>query len=154
MWCFTRPPALRIRHWCFRLPLRSMHHTPNPPSAIILDCSVFMFFLPYLQEFCSSTIWNMMLESLWKDKSNNSFKIKIGRLPPEKFRNMFERIQIMKKSYVCSGALYSVQYVLCNPHTLLPTSRGLAGKVRKLVLILKLTQEPKNAMRLRKVVKG
>ena len=43
------------------------------------------------------------------------------------------------------------QYVLSIPIILLLTSRGLAHKVQKLVLTLKLTQEPKNAMRPREV---
>ena len=55
---------------------------------------------------------------------------------------MFERIQIVKKSPV-----FTVQYVLSNPHTLLLTSCDLARKVLTMVLTLKLTQEPKNAMR-------
>ena len=61
-------------------------------------------------------------------------------------RNMFERIQIIKKSGMCT-----VQYVLSNPNTILLTSPGLACKVRKLVLTLILTQEPKNAMMPREV---
>ena len=40
----------------------------------------------------------------------------------------------------------SLEIVHSNPHTLLLTSHGLSRKVRKLVLILKLTQESKNAM--------
>ena len=55
-------------------------------------------------------------------------------------------IQIVKKSNVFAP----VQYVHSNPHNLLLTSRGLARKVRTLVLTLKL-QEPKNAMRPREV---
>ena len=46
-----------------------------------------------------------------KDKSSDKNKIKIGRLQSEKSRNMFERIQIMKKSCVFT-VLYSVQHVL------------------------------------------
>ena len=63
--------------------------------------------------------------------------LKIGRLQPEKLQNMFEQIQIVKKSCVCT-----VQYVHSNPNTLLLTSRGLARKAHKLVLT-----EPKNSMR-------
>ena len=70
----------------------------------------------------------------------------MSTLQPKVSGNMFERIQIMKKSCVCT-----VQYVHSNPYTLLPTSRGLARKVRKLVLTLKLTQEPKNVSRPREV---
>ena len=72
--------------------------------------------------------------------------LKIRRLQPEKLRNVFERIQIVKKGCVCT-----VQYVLSNPNTLLLTSRSLVRKVQKLVLTLNLTQEPKNAMRPREV---
>ena len=55
--------------------------------------------------------------------------------------------------------VHCVQYVLSNPNTILLTSPGLACKVRKLVLTLILTQEPKNAMmprevRLRKGLRG
>ena len=63
--------------------------------------------------------------------------LKIGRLQPEKLQNMFEQIQIVKKSCVCT-----VQYVHRNPNTLLLTSHGLARKAQKLVLT-----EPKNSMR-------
>ena len=59
---------------------------------------------------------------------------------------MFERIQIMKKSRMCS-----VQHVHSNPNTLPLTSHGLARKVWQLVLTLKLTQKPKIALRLREV---
>ena len=68
--------------------------------------------------------------------------LKIGRLQPKKLPNVFERIQIVKKSRMCT-----VQYVLSNPNTLLLTSRDIARKVQKLVLTLNLTQEPKIAMR-------
>ena len=56
-----------------------------------------------------------------------------------------------KKWRKTACALYTVQYVLSNPKILLLTSRGLARKVQKLVFTLNLTQEPKNAMRLREV---
>ena len=75
--------------------------------------------------------------------------IKIGRLKPEILRNMFERIQIMKKSRVCTA-----KYVHSNPNALLLTSRGPAGKNQKLFgqyLTLKLTQEPKNAIKPREI---
>ena len=82
---------------------------------------------------------------LWKanEKTNLMIKIKlkfkIGRLQPEKSPNMFERIQIMH-------AVYTV-----TPHPMLLSSRGLARKVWTMVLTLKLTREPKNAMRPGKV---
>ena len=60
----------------------------------------------------------------------------------KKSRNMFQQTKIVKKSHVCI-----VQYIHSNPYTLLLTSRGLARKVRKLVLTLELTQEPKNVSR-------
>ena len=81
----------------------------------------------------------------WKanEKTNLMIKIKlkfkIGRLQPEKSRNMFERIQIMH-------AVYTV-----TPNPMLLSSRGLARKVWTMVLTLKLTREPKNAMRPGKV---
>ena len=53
----------------------------------------------------------------------------MSTLQPKVSGNMFERIQIMKKSCVCT-----VQYVRSNPNTLLLTSRGLARKVWHLVL--------------------
>ena len=59
---------------------------------------------------------------------------------------MFERIQKMKKSRECT-----VQYVHSNPNTLLLTSCGRAPKVQQWVLTLKLSQEPKIAMKLREV---
>ena len=59
---------------------------------------------------------------------------------------MFERVQIMKKSHVCT-----VQCVLSNPYILLLTSHDLPRKVQTMVLNLKLTQEPKIAMRPREV---
>ena len=59
---------------------------------------------------------------------------------------MFQQTQIVKKSRMCT-----VQFVHSNPYTLLLTSRGLARKVRKLVLTFKLTQEPKNVSRPREV---
>ena len=73
-------------------------------------------------------------------------EIKIERLQPEKSRNMFEQIQKMKKSRECT-----VQYVHSNPNTLLLTSRGRAPKGQQWVLILKLSQEPKIAMKPREV---
>ena len=68
--------------------------------------------------------------------------LKIGQPQPKKLRNVFEQIQIVKKSCTCT-----VQYILSNPNTLLLISHSLARKVQKLVVTLNLTQEPKNAMR-------
>ena len=64
--------------------------------------------------------------------------LKIGQLQPEKLRNMFDRIQIIKKSRVCT--VYSKYSVFSNPNTLLLTSCGLARKVQKFVLTPNLTQ--------------
>ena len=97
----------------------------------------------------SSRVFVVEQFGIWRWKANKKTNLmilkhlKIGRLQPEKLLNAFEGIQIVKKSWV-----YSVQYVLSNPNTLLLTSRGLACKVQKLVHTLNLTQEPKNAMRL------
>ena len=72
--------------------------------------------------------------------------LKIRQPQPKKLRNVFEQIQIVKKSCTCT-----VQYILSNPNILLLTSRNLARKVQELVLTLNLAQEPKNAMRPREV---
>ena len=61
---------------------------------------------------------------------------------PEKSRNMFQRIQKMKKNRVCS-----VQYVHSKPTILLLTSRGFARKVQTLFLTLKQDEDEEEPSR-------
>ena len=87
------------------------------------------FCCSFFARFCHGKVWNTALESL------SNFVICLNESKPW-------------KKAIC--ALYST-YIHWNPLTLLLTSHDLANKVWKLVLTLKLSQEPKNAMRLHEV---
>ena len=112
---------------------------------------VFNFPFSFHRSFASFVVEQF---GIWRWKANGKINLmiskhlKIGRLQPQKWQNMFERIQKMKKSCICT---VHVQYILSNPNILLLTSRILARKVQELVLTLNLAQEPKNAMRPREV---
>ena len=72
--------VLYSRVECGRLFLRGQNRSTNQRSGMILE----------------------VLNTCWKANQKTNLmilnKIKIGRLQPEKLRNMFERIQSMKKS--------------------------------------------------------
>ena len=108
------------------------------------------YFCRLFGSFCSRTVWNTAVESYLKHESNDGFKKKSDNYSLRNRVRCFSESKSWRKA-VC--ALSTVQYVHSNPrpHALLLTSCRLACKVQKLVLTLKLTQEPMNAMRPREV---
>ena len=94
--------------------------------------------------FWSRTIWNTLLESLWKTKSIDGFKIKMGPQQPEHLLNMFEHSKSWRKAGCVHCTLYCM-IVHSTPHTLRLTVLHVAllDRCEKLVFPLKLLKGQK-----------
>ena len=121
---FTRPPAVRIKYQFLRPQLRSMSHTPPP----LCPFSTFWFLF-----VIASRVFVVDQFGIRRWKTNEkknlliSKHLKIGRRGIAYY--VRTNLNYEEKPCVCT-----IQYVHSNHHILLLTSRGLACKVRKLVL--------------------
>ena len=102
-----------------------------PPPLPLFSTLCFVFVVA-VRVFAIEQFWIRRWKANEKTNLMVSKYLKIGRLQPEKLRNMFEQIQKMKKSRVC--AVYSTYTLHSNPNTLLLISRSPAGKNQKLFL--------------------